>query len=690
MTDDEFLSKKSDTNSIKHSQIIGDAATTKDWLNVGIYADAIAEFLADKGTMAPLSISIQAPWGGGKTSLMKMIRERLEKGRYTYPALGTSKPMTFRRFMTFLRKRGMTKEVKIDYTTYPLKPGIMLPTIWFNPWKYENGHKLWAGLSDCIVRSIIDKMEPGERELLQLKLSMKTQDLRRIFNEVKDFNFFGFLRRIRPWLIAVGIAVGVFAPLFYLLPSIVDMFYSSIFQNLVLPSSELPRLSGLFTFLQSQPVNFTFLQSHPNVNFTFLQSHPIRLSSRELLMVMGNLSENLTNLSTAQNLTNLSPSNLLHLSLRELTNLYYELSKTNFTRYSYVGLTIALSSLLIYLSFRILKIKQLMNKEAVQVSLEKYLKIPEDKNLDLDDVRIALTAIPKSYSAVVVFVDDLDRCTPDTVRQVIDGINSFFTENLPCIFVIAMDSLIVAAALEVAQNQIISKLPEDVTYSSLGRKFMDKFVQLPIMLPPFGKDAIKGYVSSMLTTTSNETNNDTNNETLKQATEVDDTLLAKYSYTPEELSEAAYEFSNNPRDIKRFVNSLRFYPFLLKRFKQNSCNQDLPNKDQIKRWTMLSLRWPSVVRWLYWNPGGTLLYELESTKETDPVRARLKLLEDKAHYNNELLRWQNDIKNLMGIDGIANPNMASIADENLRLFFKREYELDKNERLSSSAGRGVY
>jgi KAP family P-loop domain len=259
--------------------------------------------------------------------------------------------------------------------------------------------------------------------------------------------------------------------------------------------------------------------------------------------------------------------------------------------------------------------------------------------------------------AIVIFVDDLDRCTPDTVRQVIDGINSFFTDNLPCIFVIAMDSLIVAAALEVAQNQIISRLPEDLTYSSLGRKFMDKFVQLPIMLPPFGETAIKKYVNSIVAPT--------HTEIMKETAGSDNNFLAKYSYTPEELSNAAYEFSNNPRDIKRFVNSLRFYPFLLQRFEQDCCNQDLPDKDQIKRWTMLSLRWPSVVRWLYWNPGGTLLYELNSTKETDPVRARLKLLEREAHDSNELLEWQNAIKKLMCIDNSTNPNMSSIADENL-------------------------
>jgi hypothetical protein len=48
----------------------------------------------------------------------------------------------------------------------------------------------------------------------------------------------------------------------------------------------------------------------------------------------------------------------------------------------------------------------------------------------------------------------------------------------------------VAAALEVAHAEVISKLPEYSTHTPIGWKFMDKFVQLPIVIPPFREQEI--------------------------------------------------------------------------------------------------------------------------------------------------------------------------------------------------------
>jgi len=59
--------------------ITSDIWTTSDTLGYRRYAYALARFLGNDKTVAPISISIQAPWGGGKTSLMRMIRDMLDK-----------------------------------------------------------------------------------------------------------------------------------------------------------------------------------------------------------------------------------------------------------------------------------------------------------------------------------------------------------------------------------------------------------------------------------------------------------------------------------------------------------------------------------------------------------------------------------------------------------------------------------
>ena len=49
----------------------------------------------------------------------------------------------------------------------------------------------------------------------------------------------------------------------------------------------------------------------------------------------------------------------------------------------------------------------------------------------------------------VIFIDDLDRCFPAKVGQVVEAINLFLAGDLPkCMFVIGMDTELVAAALQ--------------------------------------------------------------------------------------------------------------------------------------------------------------------------------------------------------------------------------------------------
>jgi hypothetical protein len=59
-------------------QIAPDRWTVEDRLDYAQYADAIAAFIRHRDTVPPLTIGIKAPWGAGKTSLMRMIQERLD------------------------------------------------------------------------------------------------------------------------------------------------------------------------------------------------------------------------------------------------------------------------------------------------------------------------------------------------------------------------------------------------------------------------------------------------------------------------------------------------------------------------------------------------------------------------------------------------------------------------------------
>ena len=56
------------------------------------------------------------------------------------------------------------------------------------------------------------------------------------------------------------------------------------------------------------------------------------------------------------------------------------------------------------------------------------------------------------------------------------------------------------------------------------------------------------------------------------------------------------KFSNNPRDVKRFVDVFRFFCF--RRVAREARKEPAPSLDQRSRWIVLPRRWPEVVRWL--------------------------------------------------------------------------------------------
>ena len=57
---------------------MNDSATTEDRLGYDVYRDAIVTFLQDPNTKPPLTIGIKGKWGTGKTSLMHMVRSKVD------------------------------------------------------------------------------------------------------------------------------------------------------------------------------------------------------------------------------------------------------------------------------------------------------------------------------------------------------------------------------------------------------------------------------------------------------------------------------------------------------------------------------------------------------------------------------------------------------------------------------------
>jgi uncharacterized protein YjbI with pentapeptide repeats len=97
------------------SRIISDKPSAIDLLEFSDYAEAISDFVTNENTNMPLTLAIDAPWGGGKSTLMEMIQRIID----------------------------LKSEDKNKYIT-----------ISFNAWKYEKEEALWAALALTILKSI--------------------------------------------------------------------------------------------------------------------------------------------------------------------------------------------------------------------------------------------------------------------------------------------------------------------------------------------------------------------------------------------------------------------------------------------------------------------------------------------------------------------------------------------------------
>ena len=332
-------------------------------------------------------------------------------------------------------------------------------------------------------------------------------------------------------------------------------------------------------------------------------------------------------------------------------------------------------------------------------------------------LRKVFAIIPQNYRPMVIFIDDLDRCSPNKVADVVEALNLFLAGEFPdCMFVLGIDDEMVAAALDKAHGDVIAKLPSYAKSASIGWRFMDKFVQLPFIVPPPGSNELSEYVASLFSygerragldmgardkaarvveqpggnavapadivekVASDRGLGDSQREQLRKEVEVlqemDRNIQAfsdKEDQIKKYLLDSAARFSSNPRDLKRFVNVFRFYYFL--RAAREARGEPVPSLDQVSRWITLSLRWPEVVRWLR---------RVEISQNT-AASSRLGALEALGESAGD--SWNDQVASTLKLTAKAAPWIedAGIAD-----FFRREAGRPQRERISSSCGKGLW
>jgi hypothetical protein len=186
------------------SRLTRDYWTTEDSLAYRPYAEAVAAFIRHRDTRPPLTIGIRGPWGAGKTSLMRMVRQELDPpgtdGAPRPIALtGTSRNALHRPSRWWPARRDRARPVtnaevlreagspdtaeppgmlaaEPELAGAPLRPAEWRASVWFNPWTYQNNEQVWAGLAHSIITQVTDRLEPGDRERFWLRLNLARLD----------------------------------------------------------------------------------------------------------------------------------------------------------------------------------------------------------------------------------------------------------------------------------------------------------------------------------------------------------------------------------------------------------------------------------------------------------------------------------------------------------------------------------
>lgn len=223
---------------------------------------------------------------------------------------------------------------------------------------------------------------------------------------------------------------------------------------------------------------------------------------------------------------------------------------------------------------------QLATKENLTSAIDgikSILKSAETKNVpeEVEAFRKAFDQLLKDagIEQLIVLIDDLDRCLPDTAIETLEAIRLFvFTSRTA--FVVAADE----AMIEYAVRKHFPDLPDTTGPRDYARNYLEKLIQTPFRIPALGETETRIYVTLLLAGAELGEDNAGYGQLIKAARE---RLKRPWESSPLDaatvntaLGEKASKAHNalmlsdqigpilaggakgNPRQIKRFLNTL--------------------------------------------------------------------------------------------------------------------------------------
>ena len=424
-----------------HSGVVSDAESAIDQLGMTRDVDSLAALLAARDTAPPLSVALLGNWGSGKSSFMQQVINRVDS------------------LATASRRNPQASA----YAAEVLQ-------VRFNAWHYSDDH-LWVGLVEHLFRELAGRRDAkddgGQRAAMEAKLASEearrdqlAEDLTAVDRSGHDDHWFGWLTKLSRVLLVLRVAsrsvwaeIGrprrVFAGLLLIVALCLIVLLSV--QGQAILGWVTGIVAGIIALLS--PVAQVWQQVNAIID-----------------KVRGKLQEQKD--ATERNIEQLTGQLDRIDPARRLQNLLQQISSPE--RYAeYRGI--------------VGRIRQ----DLERISIE--LGAAQD-----DWVRAGSGNVPP-LQRIILYVDDLDRCTAARVVQVLQAVNLLLGMPL-FIVVVAVDPRWLQTALE---DQYRAELGTDERRQR-SLDFLDKVFHVAYAVRPMGDRAV-GYLRDLLSPVADDT-----------------------------------------------------------------------------------------------------------------------------------------------------------------------------------------
>jgi predicted KAP-like P-loop ATPase len=230
------------------------------------------------------------------------------------------------------------------------------------------------------------------------------------------------------------------------------------------------------------------------------------------------------------------------------------------------------------------------------------------KHTNPDKLKVLKEYFPRGPARIVLYIDDLDRCPPDRVVQVLEAVQLLLNTDI-FVVVLAIDDRYISRALEQTYRGVLKRggTPSGVDY-------IEKIIQIPYRMRPISKEVAESYLQSLVDIdeeTKQENQNISNSKpviqksiVLEQTIEQDESKFlledgSKLLLEDEQVSEISYQdnIEEYPVETEEKIPEDDISESTNKKSNSESNNKKIPNSANsdplvdVQRFTAEEFRW---------------------------------------------------------------------------------------------------